>query len=154
MNNQGLDFVNAFKFSDVHLFEKLNNLSINIFEINFYQDQIKFEHNLIPIEISKNDESDRIVDLLINKNHYDLIKKLNVILGDHHKIFIRRLCLNSYTGENMLMIDKPKCENYDILERELQVSHISVRKIILMKNQHILEFMQILKLIMKLIFLL
>ena len=28
----------GFKCSDVHIFEKLNNLSIKIFELNFYQD--------------------------------------------------------------------------------------------------------------------
>ena len=45
------------------------------------------------------------------KNHYALIKKLNVVFCDHNKGFICRRCLNSYTSENMLMIHKPKCEN-------------------------------------------
>ena len=71
------------------------------------------KHNLIPIEISKN-KSDRVVDLLIYKNHYARIKKLNVFLGDHHKNFICRRCLNSYTSENILRIHKPKCQNNDI----------------------------------------
>ena len=56
-------------------------------------------------------ESNRVVDLLINKNYYALIKKLNECLGDHHKNFICRQCLNSYTSENMLMIQKPKGKN-------------------------------------------
>ena len=90
----------------------MNNLSINLFELNFYQDKNKWKHNLIPIEISKN-KSDRVVDLSIYKNHYALIKKLNVFSGDHHKTFICRRCLNSYTSENMLRIHKPKCENND-----------------------------------------
>ena len=81
--------------------------------MNFCQDQNKQKHNLIPIEFSKN-ESDRVVDLLMYKNHYALIKKLNVFLGDHHKNFICRRCLNSYTSENMLIIHKPKCEKNDI----------------------------------------
>ena len=68
------------------------------------------EKNLILIEISKNDESKRVVDLIIYKNHYVLLKKLNVFLGDHHKSFIYRRCLNSYTSKNMLMIHKRKCE--------------------------------------------
>ena len=58
LNIEGFDFTNGFKCSDVHKFEKLNNLCINIFELNFYQDQIKWKHNLIPIELSKNDQSD------------------------------------------------------------------------------------------------
>ena len=71
------------------------------------------ETKLIPIEVSKND-SDRVIDLAIYKNHYILIKKLNVFLGDHHKTFICRRCFNSYTSENVLMLHEPKCENNDI----------------------------------------
>ena len=78
----------------MHRFLKLNNLSINIFNLNFYEDQNKWKHNLIPIEISKN-ESDRNVDLLITKNHYALIKKLNVYLAGRNKNSICRRYLNS-----------------------------------------------------------
>ena len=104
------DFSNGFKCSDMHKFQKLNNLSINIFELNFYQDKTTWNHKLIPIEISKN-ESDKVIDLLINKNHYALIKKLNVFLGNHNCNFICRKCLSSYTCENMLIKHKEKCEN-------------------------------------------
>ena len=55
LNIDGFDFSNGFKCSDVHKFEKLNDSSINIFELNFYQDKIKWKHNLFPIEISKNE---------------------------------------------------------------------------------------------------
>ena len=65
---EGLDFSNGFKCSDVHKFQKLNSLSINISEVNFYQDKNKWKHNLIPIEIIKND-SDKVIDSLIYKNH-------------------------------------------------------------------------------------
>ena len=37
INNIGFNFTNGFKCSDVHSFNELNNLSINIFEIKFYQ---------------------------------------------------------------------------------------------------------------------
>ena len=97
----------------MHRFEKLDNLSINIYELNFYQDGDKWKHNLIPNEIRKN-QSDRVVNLLIYKNHYALIEKLHVFLGDHNESFVCRRCLNSYTNENMLKIHKPKCENNDI----------------------------------------
>ena len=56
----------------------------NIFEINFYQGKNRWKQNLILIEVSKND-SDKVVDLLINKNHSVPNKKLNIFLGDHHK---------------------------------------------------------------------
>ena len=112
LNIDGFDFTNGFKCSGMHRFETLKNLSINIFELIFHQDKNKRKHNAIPIEVSKND-SDRVVDFLKYKNHYALIKK-NVFSGDHHKNFICRRCLNSYTSENMLMLHKPKCENNDI----------------------------------------
>ena len=41
MNIQGFDFSRGFKCSDVHKFNELNNLSVTIFELNFYQDQNK-----------------------------------------------------------------------------------------------------------------
>ena len=81
--------------------------------MNFYQDHRKWRHKLIPIEISKKD-TDRYIDLAIYKNHYVLIKKLDVFSGDLTKNFICRRCLNSYTNENMLLLHKPKCEINDI----------------------------------------
>ena len=113
LNINGFDFTNGFKCSDVLKFNELNNLSDNIFELNFYQDQNQWKHKLIPIEISKND-SDRVINLAIYENHYVLNKKLDVFLGDHIKKFICRRCLSSYTSENMLMKHKPKCEINDI----------------------------------------
>ena len=148
LNFQSFDFSNGFKCSDVHQINDLNNLSVNIFEINFYQDKNKWKHDLIPIEISKN-ESVRVVDLLLYKNHYALIKKLNVFLRDHHKNFICRRCLNSYTSENTLRIHKPKCENNDITTIRTSIDFHFHWKNIFIKIHYILDFMQILKLIMK-----
>ena len=108
LNINGFDFTNGFKCYDVHEFEKLNNSSINIFELGFYQDKNKWKHNLIPIEISKN-EPDKVIELLIYKNHYALIKNLNVSLGDHPKNYICRRCLNSYTNKNDLINHKEEC---------------------------------------------
>ena len=66
LNIQDFDFSNGFKCSDVHRFNEIINLSINLFEINFYQDQNKCKHKKIPIENSKNN-SDRVIDLGIYK---------------------------------------------------------------------------------------
>ena len=124
LNIEGFDFSNGFKCSDVHKFEKLNSLPINRIQLNFYKDKDKWKHNLIPIELSKND-SDRVIDLLIYKNHYALIKKLNVFLGDHHKNFICRRCLNSYTKENALQNHKEKCGDDNICtKRTSSESHL------------------------------
>ena len=45
LNFQSFDFTNGFKCSDVHRFNGLNNLSVNIYELNFYQDGDKWKHN-------------------------------------------------------------------------------------------------------------
>ena len=133
LNNDGFDFDNGFKLSDMHSFEKLNSLSINMFELNFYQDKKEWKHYWIPIEISKN-QADRVVDLIIYKNHYARIKKLNVFLGDHHKTFMYRRCLKSYTSENMLILHEPKCENNDITTIRTQSESHLHRKYLFQKN--------------------
>ena len=61
---QGFDFSKGFKCSDVHKFNELNILSVNIFELVFYQDRNQWKYNLIPIEISKTN-SDKFIDLAI-----------------------------------------------------------------------------------------
>ena len=68
LNVQGFDFTNGFKCSDVHKFNKLNNLSVIIFELKFYQDQNQWKHKLIPIEVSKK-ILNRVIDYAIYKNH-------------------------------------------------------------------------------------
>ena len=83
----GFNFTNGYKCEDVHKIEQLNNLSINKFELKLYQDQNKKKYTLNSIVISKN-ESTKVVDLLIYKNHHALIKKLNADLGHHNKTFI------------------------------------------------------------------
>ena len=125
---QNFDFTNGFKCSDVHKFNELNNLSVIIYELNFYQDGDKWKHNLIPIEISKN-ESDNVIDLLIYKNHYALIKKLHVFLGNHNKSFVCRRCLYSYTCENALNNHKEKCGEDNICTiRTSNESHLFWKK--------------------------
>ena len=128
LNFQNFNFTNGFKCSDVHGFNEINNLSVNIYELNFYQDGDKWKHNLIPIEISKNG-SNKVIDLLIYKNHYALIKKLHVFLGDHNKSFVCRRCLNSYTCENALINHKEKCGDDNICTiRTSNESHLYWKK--------------------------
>ena len=122
LNKEGFDFTNGFRCSDMYRFEKLNNLSINIYELNFDQNKYK----LIPIEISKN-ELDKVIDLLIYKNHYALIKKLNVFIGKHDCKYICRRCLNSYTTNSMLIKHKNLCDQNQILKTSPN-SHIYWKK--------------------------
>ena len=77
-----------------------NTLSINIFELSFYQDQSKWKHEIIPIEPSES-VLDRIVESLIYKNHYVFNKNLDIFLGGHSRNFVYRIYLNSYTSQNL-----------------------------------------------------
>ena len=42
---QGFSFTNGFKGGDVQRFEILTNLSVNMFDLSFYQDQNKCNYN-------------------------------------------------------------------------------------------------------------
>ena len=128
LNIKDFDCTNGFKCSDVQKIEKLINLSNNIFELTFYQDKNKWKHILIPNEINKK-ESDKVIDLLIYKNHYTLIKKLNVFLVHRHKTFFCRRCLISCTSENALKNHKEKCGDDNICSiRTSSESHIQWNK--------------------------
>ena len=109
---QCFHFSYGFKCSDVHNFNDINNLSNNIFKLNFNQDQNKWIHKLIPIEISKN-ISDTKIDLTIYKNHYIPNKNLDIFRRSLQKIICRQ-CLSSYTSENMLMKHEKKCGDDNI----------------------------------------
>ena len=126
-NIQGFDFNKGFRCSDVHKLNELNSLSVHKFELKFYQDQNQWIHKLKPIEISKMIQI--VIDLAIYKNHYVLIKKLDVFLGDHNKKFICRQCLSSYTSEKMLMIHKENCgdDNTTVI-RTSNESHLHWKK--------------------------
>ena len=124
LNIEGFDFSNGFKCSDMYRLEKLNNLSINIYELGFNQHNHK--HKLIPIKISKN-VSDKVIDLLIYENHYVLIKKLKVFIGKHDSKFICRKCLNSYTTNKALINHKKLCKENQVL-RTSPESHIYWKK--------------------------
>ena len=52
------------KCRDVQKIDKINNLPLYIIELKFYQDQIKWNHKLIHIEISEI-ESGTVVALII-----------------------------------------------------------------------------------------
>ena len=124
---------------------------MNIFEINFYQDHKKWRPKLILIDVSENDP-DRVIDLLIYKNHFAPIKELNEFLGGHHRSFVCRQCLKSYTIENMILLHEPNVKILIKLTLEHQVNHIFNGKNNFIRIHCILKYTQILYLIMKSIF--
>ena len=122
LNIEEFDFTNGFKCSDMYKIEKLNNLSINIYELGFDQNK----HKLIPSEISKN-ESDQVIDLLLYKNHFVLFKKLKFFIGKHDCKYVCRKCLNSYTTNSMLVKHKKLCKENQQLKTSPN-SHIYWKK--------------------------
>ena len=63
--------------------------------------------------------------MLIYKNHYVLIKKLHIFLWNHNCNYVCRCCLNSYTGQNVLIKHKQQCGEQDITPLRLSnESHI------------------------------
>ena len=81
-----IDFTNGMKISDIDKFENLNNqLAINVFEYTTDEDN---DYKLVPLYISKNIENRRIIDLILYKNHYILLKKLHVFIGKHDNIYV------------------------------------------------------------------
>ena len=109
LNITDIDFSNGMKITDIDKFEKLNNqLSINVFEYSKEDDN---DYNLVPLSISKNIENRRIIDLILYKNHYILLKKLHVVIGKRDNIYVCRNCLSSYTVLSKLITHKRLCCN-------------------------------------------
>ena len=82
----------------------------------------------MPIETNKNN-SDRVVDLLIYKNHCDLIEKLHAFLGKHDSKFVCRRCLSSYSSQNVLLKHLKRCEQQKITSIETSnESHLYWKK--------------------------
>ena len=72
LNITDIDFTNGMKITDIDKIENLNNqLSINVFE---YSTDEYNDYKLVPLYISKNIENRRIIDLILYKNHYILLK--------------------------------------------------------------------------------
>ena len=109
LNITNIDFTNGMKITDIDKFENLNTqLSINVFEYTKDEDN---DYKLVPLYISKNFENRRIIDLILYKNHYILLKKLHVFIGKHDNCFVCRNCLSSYSVQSELITHKKLCGN-------------------------------------------
>ena len=103
-------------------------MTINLFELSFYQDKNKWKHKLLALDVSKTG-TDRVIDLVIYKNHFVPIKKLHTFSGNHNCIYVCRSCLNSYISQNVLIKHKQQCEEQDITNiRTSNVSHLHWKK--------------------------
>ena len=126
LKTDGLEF--PFKTSDVTKLESMKNLAIIIFELQFYQEGINRKHKLIPIEVIENN-SETVIDLVIYKNHYALIRKLHVCLGSKKAKFVCRRCLSCFKNENVLEKHTERCRQQDITAiRVSKESHLMWKK--------------------------
>ena len=107
LNIKDIDFTNGMKITDIDKFENLNNqLSINVFEYSTVENN---DYNLVPLYISENIENRRIIDLILYKNHYILLKKLHVFIGKHDNTYVCRNCLSSYSVQSELATHRRLC---------------------------------------------
>ena len=90
-----------------------------MYESNTYQDDTIRKHKLIPIEISKNDNLDRVFDLLFYENHYVLIEEINVFIGKKDNKYVCRRCLNCYTNQEVLINHLQNCGQQEITSIEV-----------------------------------
>ena len=72
-----------------------------MFELSSYQNGNGRMHKLIPVEISEN-LSDKVIDLLLNNNHYTLLEKLHVFLGNHDSKPKCRSCSSYFSCQTTL----------------------------------------------------
>ena len=85
-------------------------------------------NKLIPVEISKN-ISDRVVDLLFYKNHYDLTNKLPVFSRKQDSKYICKQFLRSDSKQNVLMKHKHQCNQQEItIIKTSKASHLCFQK--------------------------
>ena len=111
LNITNIDFTNGMRIVDIPRFERLNpTLSINVFEYSTEEDN---DYKLVALYVSKNNENRRIIDLILYKNHYILLKKLHVFIGKRDRRYVCRNCLSSYTIQSELTTHKRICDNKD-----------------------------------------
>ena len=96
---------------DIPKFENLNNqLAINVFG---YSTEEENDYKLAPLYISKHNEKRRIIDLILYKNHYLLLKKLHVFIGKYDNSYVCHNCLSSYSIQSELITHERLCANKD-----------------------------------------
>ena len=106
LNINDIDLTDGMKIKDINKFEKLNNnQSINVFEL-------EKDKTLVPLYISENYLDKTIIDLLLYKNHYILIKKLHLYINNSHdyKIVCRK-CLSSFNNNERLKEHQILCND-------------------------------------------
>ena len=118
LNINNIDFTNGMRIVDIPSFETFNfTLAINVFEYSTEEDN---DYNLVPLYISNHNQNRRIIDLILYKNLYILLKKLHVFSGKHDNCYICRNCLNNCSIQSELTIHKKNV----VLKTNLYTYHV------------------------------
>ena len=81
-------------------------MSIDVFELD---EKDFYPNNLFLIYKSKNENRERIVQLLLYKKQFYQIKKLNTFIGAEDKRYPCRNCLATFTTEAVLKEHQEMC---------------------------------------------
>ena len=109
LNITNNNFSNGMKIVEIPRFERINpTISVNFFVYSTEEDK---DYKLVWLYISKLNENKRIIDLILYKIHYILLKKLHDFIGKHDCRYLCRNCLGGYTIQSELTNFKRICEN-------------------------------------------
>jgi hypothetical protein len=106
---------------DIHLYEELNNIQINIFSLNGYNDDTKDIRECIVEEYKSNKHRKEVVNLLLVRegdlNHYVWIKNINRLFASktNHKTkhFCENCLVKSFGSVELLNKHKIKCQDLE-----------------------------------------
>jgi len=106
---------------DIHLYEELNNIQINIFSLNDYNDETKDIRECIVEEYKSNKHRQEVVNLLLVRegdlNHYVWIKNINRLFASKTNKKPKHICehclVKSFGSVELLNKHKIKCQDLE-----------------------------------------
>ena len=129
---------------DIHKYEELNNIQINVFSLDGYDDESKDIKNFIQQEYKSNIHRQEVVNLLLIRegdlSHYVLIKNISRLFASKTNHKTKHICENclvkSFLSVELLNKHKIKCQNRD----EADVQKIDINCECPKEGENILKF--------------
>jgi len=106
------------KLKDLTKFENINpKIAINVFTIEG-EGKLRENYTVIPLRISNHSDREHIINLLLYKDHYCLIKNFNGFMRGKSKKNNSRFycprCLNYFSSEVALQKHMEYCNSHDV----------------------------------------
>jgi hypothetical protein len=139
--NRPLDITFPITTDDIHKYEELNNIQINVFSLDGYDDDTKDVKSYIQQEYKSNIHRQEVVNLLLIRegdlSHYVLIKNISRLFASKTTRHAKHICENclvkSFLSIDLLEKHKIKCQNRD--EADIQKIDINCECPELGKNE-------------------